>query len=317
MSKNFAETESALLQLLRTDRSSWCQIYRLMQRVEDEQLYAAGGFHSFTAWVNHLAEEAGVHVSLLWRRKKAGKFYVSYQEQAATRGVEVPALEAAGVSAEDLSLVEKIAGGSEEAQARLMDKVLAKDMTRKDLKAAWALAKAEREKRGQKVTKKTRHDAYPPDPADTKEAEPSAIALAAYDIVRALSQNWPATKYRCFTEFAVSTGSSRHSRLIDTLIVEESAGNNKVTLNGIEIKVAKGDLVNDHKMQEYTAFVDRFYIAIPDNPDLIAAAQSVRLPSWGILAVDQAGTVREVEPAGDLAAVMRLETLTSVVRKLL
>ena len=116
MSKNFVETESALLQLLKTDRSNWCQIYRLMQRVEDEQLYAAGGFHSFTAWVNHLAGEAGVHVSLLWRRKKAGKFYVSYQEQAATRGVEVPALEAAGVSAEDLSLVEKIAGGSAEAR---------------------------------------------------------------------------------------------------------------------------------------------------------------------------------------------------------
>ena len=315
MSKNFDETESALLQLLKTDRSNWCQIYRLMQRVEDEQLYAAGGFHSFTAWVNHLAGEAGVHVSLLWRRKKAGKFYVSYQEQAATRGVEVPALEAAGVSAEDLSLVEKIAGGSAEAQARLMDKVLAKDMTRKDLKAAWALAKAEREKRGQRVSKKTRHDT---EPADTKEAAASsATALAAYDVVRALSQNWPAAKYRYFTEFAVSTGSSRHSRRIDMLIVEESAGNNKITLNGIEIKVAKGDLVNDHKMQEYTAFVDRFYIAIPDNPDLIAAAQSVRLPSWGILAVDQVGTVREVEPAGDLTAVMRLETLTSVVQKLL
>lgn len=316
MSKNFAETESALLQLLKTDRSNWCQIYRLMQRVEDEQLYAAGGFHSFTAWVNHLAGEAGVHVSLLWRRKKAGKFYVSYQEQAATRGVEVPALEAAGVSAEDLSLVEKIAGGSAEAQARLMDKVLAKDMTRKDLKAAWALAKAEREKRGQRVSKKTRHDT---EPADTKEAAASsATALAAYDVVRALSQNWPTPteKYRLFTEFPVNTGSSRNSRRIDALIVEEKE-NSEVRIVGVEIKVAKADLLADHKMAEYVDFVDRFYIAVPEDPQMIDAAQAVRLPSWGILAVDQAGTVREVEPAGDLAAVMRLETLTSVVRKLL
>ena len=316
MSKNFAETESALLQLLKTDRSNWCQIYRLMQRVEDEQLYAAGGFHSFTAWVNHLAEEAGVHVSLLWRRKKAGKFYVSYQEQAATRGVEVPALEAAGVSAEDLSLVEKIAGGSAEAQARLMDKVLAKDMTRKDLKAAWALAKAEREKRGQRVSKKTRHDT---EPADTKEAAASsATALAAYDVVRALSQNWPTPteKYRLFTEFPVNTGSSRNSRRIDALIVEEKE-NSEVRIVGVEIKVAKADLLADHKMAEYVDFVDRFYIAVPEDPQMIDAAQAVRLPSWGILAVDQAGTVREVEPAGELTAVMRFETLTSVVRKLL
>ena len=316
MSKNFAETESALLQLLKTDRSNWCQIYRLMQRVEDEQLYAAGGFHSFTAWVNHLAGEAGVHVSLLWRRKKAGKFYVSYQEQAATRGVEVPALEAAGVSAEDLSLVEKIAGGSAEAQARLMDKVLAKDMTRKDLKAAWALAKAEREKRGQRVSKKTRHDT---EPADTKEAAASsATALAAYDVVRALSQNWPTPteKYRLFTEFPVNTGSSRNSRRIDALIVEEKE-NSEVRIVGVEIKVAKADLLADHKMAEYVDFVDRFYIAVPEDPQMIDAAQAVRLPSWGILAVDQAGTVREVEPAGELTAVMRFETLTSVVRKLL
>ena len=316
MSKNFAETESALLQLLKTDRSNWCQIYRLMQRVEDEQLYAAGGFHSFTAWVNHLAGEAGVHVSLLWRRKKAGKFYVSYQEQAATRGVEVPALEAAGVSAEDLSLVEKIAGGSAEAQARLMDKVLAKDMTRKDLKAAWALAKAEREKRGQRVSKKTRHDT---EPADTKEAAASsATALAAYDVVRALSQNWPTPteKYRLFTEFPVNTGSSRNSRRIDALIVEEKE-NSEVRIVGVEIKVAKADLLADHKMAEYVDFVDRFYIAVPEDPQMIDAAQAVRLPSWGILAVDQAGTVREVEPAGELTAVMRLETLTSVVQKLL
>lgn len=316
MSKNFAETESALLQLLKTDRSNWCQIYRLMQRVEDEQLYAAGGFHSFTAWVNHLAGEAGVHVSLLWRRKKAGKFYVSYQEQAATRGVEVPALEAAGVSAEDLSLVEKIAGGSAEAQARLMDKVLAKDMTRKDLKAAWALAKAEREKRGQRISKKTRHDT---EPADTKEAAASsATALAAYDVVRALSQNWPTPteKYRLFTEFPVNTGSSRNSRRIDALIVEEKE-NSEVRIVGVEIKVAKADLLADHKMAEYVDFVDRFYIAVPEDPQMIDAAQAVRLPSWGILAVDQAGTVREVEPAGELTAVMRFETLTSVVRKLL
>ena len=137
--------------------------------------------------------------SIIWREK-----------QACMYGVEVPALEAAGVSAEDLSLVEKIAGGSAEAQARLMDKVLAKDMTRKDLKAAWALAKAEREKRGQRVSKKTRHDT---EPADTKEAAASsATALAAYDVVRALSQNWPAAKQIASTDKEVGP-SSFHTSL--------------------------------------------------------------------------------------------------------
>ena len=100
------------------------------------------------------------------------------------------------------------------------------------------------------------------------------------------------------------------------MIVEEKE-NSEVRIVGVEIKVAKADLLADHKMAEYVDFVDRFYIAVPEDPQMIDAAQAVRLPSWGILAVDQAGTVREVEPAGELTAVMRFETLTSVVRKLL
>ena len=213
---NFVETETTLLQLLKADRHNWTQIYRLMQSVEDEGLFAAGGFRSFTAWVNHLAEQAEVHVSLLWRRKKAGKFYASYEQRAAERGVEVPALEAARVSADDLALVEKIAGGSEGAQDMLMEKVLAKEMTRKDLKAAWKLAKAEREKRGRKVVRKSRHDTEPMEPgeADTSEASAASavVALAEYDIIQALSNGWAAEKYHLFEQFSVNTGSSRHRR---------------------------------------------------------------------------------------------------------
>ena len=138
-----AQAEQILVELLTNDRHNWARIYRLMQRVEDEHLYTSGGYRSFTAWVNALASRSNVHVGLLWRRKKAGKFYEEFRQRAIAKGYEVPELESAGVSSDDLSLAEKIAGGSEAVQDELVQKVLAKDMTRKDLKEAWALAKAE------------------------------------------------------------------------------------------------------------------------------------------------------------------------------
>ena len=50
---------------------------------------------------------------------------------------------------------------------------------------------------------------------------------------------------------------------IDVLIAETITETERdhVTLRGIEIKVNLNDLKSDHKMAEYTDFVDYFYIA--------------------------------------------------------
>lgn len=325
-----AQAEQILVELLTNDRHNWARIYRLMQRVEDEHLYTSGGYRSFTAWVNALASRSNVHVSLLWRRKKAGKFYEEFRQRAIAKGYEVPELESAGVSSDDLSLAEKIAGGSEAVQDELVKKVLAKDMTRKDLKEAWALAKAEREKRGLKPAKTSRHDT---DANSGQESFSAATAIAtsaaltAYDIIRALSNDshWaavgpgPTLKHRVFPEFTVQTGSARHGRRIDALVAGVSSAENGICLTGVEIKVAKSDLLGDNKMAEYTDFVDYFYIAVPDTDEMVAAANSVRLSTWGIVAVESghAGHVRVVETASKLDAVMREEALTKLCQILL
>ena len=308
--------EKELLALLKSDQHNWTQIYRLMQRVEDEELYADSGFQSYTAWVNSLADRSKVHVSILWRRKKAGKFYSNYQKRAAERGIIVPSLEEAGVSSDDLSLVEKIAGGVDTVQDNLLKRVLNKDMTRRDLKEAWSVVKAEREKKGLKITKTSRHD------TEVIEDQVESNGIDAYKIIRALSsnRNWfpgaaEANKYRLFPEFTVQTGSAHHGRRIDALVAVLDGF--ALNLIGIEIKVDKADLLNDHKMSEYTDFVDQFYIAVPDDKEMIAAAQSVRLADWGIVVINDRGDVKEVQTASKLEAVMRNDTLATLVSKIL
>lgn len=128
-------------------------------------------------------------------------------------------------------------------------------------------------------------------------------------------------KYRIFEEFPVNSGTSRHSRRLDALIVENisvpARADNPVNLIGVEIKVAVNDLKNDCKMQEYTNFVDQFYLAISDKKDIVNAALSTKLDSWGLLTVSKDGQIKVLQTADKLPAIMRDKTLNSLVLKLL
>lgn len=120
-------------------------------------------------------------------------------------------------------------------------------------------------------------------------------------------------KYRIFEEFPVNSGTSRHSRRLDALIVENisvpARADNPVNLIGVEIKVAVNDLKNDCKMQEYTNFVDQFYLAISDEKDIVNAALSTKLDSWGLLTVSKDGQIKVLQIADKLPAIMRDKTL--------
>ena len=79
---------------------------------------------------------------------------------------------------------------------------------------------------------------------------------------------------------------TRQPMRIDTLIVENLTNNGlprKIIMHGVEIKVSKSDLENDRKMSEYVNYVDYFWVAVPDNPEMIETAESVLDGSYGIL----------------------------------
>lgn len=92
---------------------------------------------------------------------------------------------------------------------------------------------------------------------------------------------------------------------------------NQVNLIGVEIKVDVNDLKNDCKMQEYTDFVDQFYLAVPDEQDIVNAALSIILDSWGLITISKDGQIKVLQTADKLSAIMRDKTLNNLILKLL
>lgn len=335
---NILEIENELETLLSADKKSWVRIYELMETVDTEKLYE-GKFSSYTGWVNALADKVKVHVSLLWSRKKAGKVYAAYEERAREKGCSVPKMDEIKVSADNFNLIEKIAGKNTEVVDELIGKVLHGEMKRSDLKNAWATVKADRNASGVKAV---RVNGY-----DKEDVEISEDKIRAADIVLALSNSdWLADidgiddkdsadnkdnkdsfrniihthfKYKLMTEFAVQTGSSRHARRIDALVLEnltvKKEQNYNVNIHAIEIKIDKNDLLSDHKMQEYTDYADYFWIAVPEN--LQEFAKEIMLPTWGLMIIDEKKRLKIIYKAERNDAVFRNETLETALVKLL
>ena len=313
---NLREIEQELSCCVKADLRTWARIYRLMDLVDRGHLYEERpDTPSFTRWVTTLAEEIGVHVSLLWARRKAGKNYEEYKERAKQQGRDVPELEDLSVSPDSINLCVKVAGKNAGEMDRLIDRVVAGELTRDDLRAA---AKARREKA------KSRHDRI--EAANRTETE---VCITAADIVLALKKaNWLTVSrdrhfphvYECFPEFRIDTGTSRHSRRIDALIAETvtATERDEVVLRGVEIKIDKNDLESDHKMAEYTNFCDYFYLPIPaDDQVLRETAETFMCPAWGIITVSKNGKIKVLKEAEKLVAVFRDKTLATCLIKLI
>lgn len=329
--------EGQLSQYLAADKKNWIQTYLLMSEVQDKELYIVN-YRSYTKWVNHLADSLSIHVSTLWARLKAGKNYAEYAARAAEHGRTVPKIEEIDVSPDSLNLCAKVAGKNAVEMDKLVEQVMSGNLTRENLRQA---AKARKAAGGFVATSKF-------DCIQAKDRTEMEEKITAADIILALqSSSWLFSqstdnpiwekvitdpresvkktyikeKYRIFEEFPVNSGTSRHSRRLDALIAENISvplhADNPVNLIGVEIKVDINDLKNDCKMQEYTNFVDQFYLAISDEKDIVNAALSTKLDSWGLLTVSKDGQIKVLQTADKLPAIMRDKTLNSLVLKLL
>ena len=128
------------------------------------------------------------------------------------------------------------------------------------------------------------------------------------------------TKAQLFTEFPVYTGTSRHSRRIDLFCVENITTEYPWNLNlhGVEIKVSKGDLLNDHKYTEYGEFIDYLWLAIPQ--DLQETAEQNKFTGCGLIVIDRKNDkliLKVIEKPKKLDPLKRGETLTSLALKLM
>lgn len=340
--KELEKIEERLTASVNDDMQRWQSTYQMMHQVEQDQMYAGAGYRSFTAWVNHVADRAHCHVSLLWARLKAGRAYVEYAERAKSAGREVPALDDIRVSPDTLGLCVTVGAGSNADIDHLIDQSVAGKLGRADLRDA---ARARRWRKGEQswaaCMKKHDHD-HDDDgdqdgdqddddqPAKPEPEKPEKPAVTAEQIVLALRRHrgWLGAfndrpyvdrAVEVYTEMRADTGEGRAVRRFDVLVAETLTcpERDAVKLHGVEIKISKSDLMRDHKMAEYVPFCDCFYIAVPDVPEMIQAAEDVRLPTWGVLAVSPDGAVRVVEPAQVLPGPMRDKMITSCLIKLM
>lgn len=345
------EVEKQLEQIVSTDKQRWTHFYLLLKEVDENKLWEEEkGINSFTAWVKNFCVKNKVHESVIWARKKAGAAYENYSKIQQAKGIEVAPIEEINIAPESLVLVDKIAKNNHEVSADLMEKALAGEMSRDDLREAYKAVRSNRNKVENKESKENKEieeaekvledkgienikDKKDIDEVKSNEKVKVKEDVVAAEIVSALNNySWlevnkevkrvrfvstqEQDKYRTFTEFPVYTSVSKKSRRIDVLAVENLTTeiNQKVHLHAIEIKVSKGDLLNDKKYTEYAEFTDFTWLAIPES--LLEFALETKFKECGIIIIKK-GKAKIHTRAKKMEPLLREDTLMRLAVRLM
>ena len=327
--RNIELIENELQNLLNTDKSNWVKIYELMEEVDKNSLWVKT-YKSYTAWVRALAEKVRVHESLLWSRKKAGAVYAAYSKRSEMAGKRAEEISKINISPDSLVYCEKIARGNSKVEDELIEKALAGEMGRNDLRKAWKATRANIESAGIKAVRSNANEAFIPVLNDSEDGLQSDTITAA-DIALSLrtnewlskafemhlTHNYEKRVYNTLLEFPVHTGTTKHSRRIDVVVLENQTTEKpfEIMLHGIEIKVSKSDLLNDKKTSEYKDFVDYFWLAVPEP--LKDEALKIAGERWGIIVIDDNKTAHIHTPAKKETPVFKQEALNTAIIKLL
>lgn len=337
--REIVKIEKELKQLVEQDKNSWARFYLLMKKVEDQQLYKELKLNSFTAWVKDFAMKNKIHESVIWNKKKAGKVYERYVKTKHEQGVEVAPIEQANVGVDSLVLLDKISKKNADLGAELTEKAVNKEITRADLRNAYKTVRGDLKKdTGKSAIKVIEEDNRlhdennntiinniensEKDNEDNVTATNIVMALNNYswlgekEVSKGFRGRFVERKYKALTEFPVYPGTTRHSRRIDVLIVENISVEEhyNLQLHGIEIKVSKSDLWNDTKYTEYAEFVNKLWLAVPKG--LVAECIKNTPKNIGIMYLKD-GAIKVKRQAQELKPKQKQETLTTLALKLL
>lgn len=131
--------ENKISLILSDSMKSWVDLYLLLEQVRENKLYKPE-HRSFTAFIRHVADINGVHESILWQRRKAGKTYRRYQQIKEQQGKGAKAIEKlkeSKVSPETLELCQKIAKKNDKVFTNLVEKAINGEVTRDSLRQAY------------------------------------------------------------------------------------------------------------------------------------------------------------------------------------
>ena len=151
------EIEKKLTPIVKKKDKSWIEVYKLLDIVEQEQLYSVS-YKSYTAWLTDFAARANVTVSLLWKKKKAGTFYESYIDDRKYQNKPYIPIEQLDMDPEVIVMIEKITSGNLAEAHKMINRSLSGETKRSDLKTLWESEKKERAAKGIPIQRVNTYD---------------------------------------------------------------------------------------------------------------------------------------------------------------
>lgn len=325
---NLQEIESKLEVLIKIEKKNWADFYLLIKQVEEKELWKES-YNSFTQWVKDFAVRTKTHESSIWYKKKAGEVFEKYAEMRRKKGIKTEEIKDTKVSINSLVILDKIDKYSPERTEELAEKIFNKEITRNDLQEIY---KAVRPNLEIGERKKLKTDEEIRSEKIEENIKTSNILYLLYNTEDWLGKkkerkyfknSFEQDRLKCFSEFPFFTGTTRHSRRIDFLCVENITTENfwELNIHGIEIKVSCNDLQSDEKYTEYTEFVDYFYLAVPK--ELEEVAKKNKFKGCGLIVIEEDKRnsnkfiAKIIETPQKLNPFRKEDTLTSLVLKLL
>lgn len=346
--------ENELSHLIDIDKRNWTHFYLLIKEVEDKELWKEK-YKSFTQWVKSFCVKTKTHESIIWNRKKAGKVYETYQKVQAKKGIEVLPIEKANVSADSLVILDKINKYDQEVASQLVDKVMNKGITKKDLREVYKSIRPDNPSRNPHLKQVDLSDELDEieesqldvlgvsdisgslegeagSSIDYKNKLSRAEKLTANEIVKTLSDiewlgekpkrkyfksSFEQNKYRLFTEFPVFVGSeSRKSRRMDILLAENLTTENVWDMYLHCIEI-KVSKSDLLNDQKYTEYAEFVDFMWLAVPDeLVGIAKENKFEGCGIISVSNNKAVI-VEKAQRLQGFRKIEALKNIALKLI
>ena len=292
------DIEEQLISLVRTAEQRWQRIAALLIEVEAQAVWQ-GAAASHTAWVQAVAEKAGVHVSGLWRMLKAGQFYNQLREQqlASTPAAEAALPELAKLESaagpESFELLEKISRAAPpERTYEWVHKTLAGETKREELRQAWldyrpALSgNARGRRKGHSLGQAVAGRVEQLEVLRAEIVQALRASRGGFLDGRCASHQW-----RVQTDVALPAGKAQPMRF-DAVCIELATPEQATPgLHGLATRVQRAALPSEPELLAAASYVDTLWLAVPAA--LSEAAQQLAPAGVGVLAFQAAPPAAE------------------------
>jgi hypothetical protein len=273
------DIEEQLISLVRTAEQRWQRIAALLIEVEAQALWQ-GTAASYTAWVQAVADKAGVHVSGLWRMLKAGQFYNQLRDEqlVATPAAETALPELAKLESpagpESFELLEKISRAAPPERTReLVNRTLAGETKREELRQAWldyrpAVTGSARGRRRQGL-------------GQAFAGQVEALEVLRAEIVQALRSSrggfldGRSASYQWRVQTDVVLPSTAPPLRFDAVCIELVTPEQvRPGLHGLTIRVQRSELPSEPELLAAANYVDTLWLAVPAVLSQVAQQQA-------------------------------------------